>query len=102
MPPVLKVKSVKPLEIALAKYPLSQQLATIDCQLAKVHPDALIRQTTQSRCLKELYQRFEFNGLLASVDASALPTLDEQSETKPHRLALNIIQLRQFRHGLPC
>ncbi|WP_297925927.1 5'-3' exonuclease H3TH domain-containing protein, partial [uncultured Agitococcus sp.] len=66
---------------SLPQVAMSQQLATIDCQLAlKVHPDALIRQTANHAALKELYQRFEFNALLASVDASALPTLDEQSE----------------------
>ena len=66
---------------SLPQVAMSQQLATIDCQLAlKVHPDALIRQTPHHAALKELYQRFEFNALLASVDASALPTLDEQSE----------------------
>lgn len=66
---------------SLSQVALSQQLATIDCQLAlKVHPDALIRQTPNHTVLKDLYQRFEFNGLLASVDASALPTFDAQSE----------------------
>ena len=66
---------------SLSQVALSQQLATIDCQLAlKVHPDALIRQTPNHTVLKDLYQRFEFNGLLASLDASALPPLDEQSE----------------------
>jgi DNA polymerase-1 len=66
---------------SLPQVAMSQQLATINCQLAlKVHPDALIRQTANHTALKELYQRFEFNALLASVDASALPTLDEQSE----------------------
>ncbi|MCP5177276.1 MAG: DNA polymerase I [Moraxellaceae bacterium] len=66
---------------SLSQVALSQQLATIDCQLAlKVHPDALIRQAPNHTVLKDLYQRFEFNALLASLDASALPTLDEQSE----------------------
>lgn len=66
---------------SLPQVAMSQQLATIDCHLSlKVHPDVLIRQTPNHTVLKELYQRFEFNGLLASLDASALPSLDEQSE----------------------
>lgn len=63
---------------SLPQVALSQQLATIDCQLAlKVHPDALIRQAPDKVALSALYQRLEFNGLLASIDVAALPTIEE-------------------------
>ena len=63
---------------------LSQQLATIDCQLTlKVHPDALIRQAADKVTLSELYQRLEFNGLLASIDATALPVVEADEAPTP-------------------
>ena len=68
---------------SLPQVAMSQQLATIDCQLAlKVHPDALVRQTPDKVALSALYQRLEFNGLLASIDAAALPVMEEHTEAE--------------------
>lgn len=73
---------------SLPQVALSQQLATIDCQLAlKVHPDALIRQAADKATLSELYQRLEFNGLLASIDATALPVVEADEAPTPPPIA---------------
>ncbi len=73
---------------SLPQVALSQQLATIDCQLAlKVHPDALIRQAADKVALTELYQRLEFNGLLASIDATALPVVEADEAPTPPPIA---------------
>ncbi|MDO9176906.1 MAG: DNA polymerase I [Agitococcus sp.] len=73
---------------SLPQVALSQQLATIDCQLAlKVHPDALIRQPADKATLSELYQRLEFNGLLASIDATALPVVEADEAPTPPPIA---------------
>ena len=73
---------------SLPQVALSQQLATIDCQLAlKVHPDALIRQAADKVTLSELYQRLEFNGLLASIDATALPVVEADEAPTPPPIA---------------
>lgn len=73
---------------SLPQVALSQQLATIDCQLAlKVHPDTLIRQAADKVTLSELYQRLEFNGLLASIDATALPVVEADEAPTPPPIA---------------
>lgn len=77
----LKGKVGETFKNSLQQVALSQQLATIDCQLAlKVHPDSLICKEANHTALKELYTRFEFNGLLARLETAALPPIAENIE----------------------